>query len=181
MVVSRRLFRATTTFAMAALALAAAPARAQDPAPARRTVVTLNPLGFPFEYYSGEFERIVTGLTTVGITASYLDLSDDSYATLEGKLRFYPNEEAPKGFSVGLSAGITRLEGDEWNGTETVRSSETRPTIGVIIDYNWILGRTRRFLVGTGVGAKRILGASGDIIDVETGYPTARFQIGFLF
>lgn len=178
--VRRRLFEAAAC-ATAALALAATPSAAQDPAPARRTVITLNPLGIPFEYFSGEFERIVTGLTTVGITGSYLGISDESYATLEGKLRFYPNEEAPKGFSVGLSGGITRLEGDEWNGTENVRTSETRPTIGVIIDYNWILGRTRRFLVGTGVGAKRILGASGDIIDVNTGYPTARFQIGFLF
>lgn len=178
--VRRRLFEATTC-AMAALILAATPSRAQDPAPARRTVITLNPLGIPFEYFSGEFERIVTGLTTVGITGSYLGFDDESYATLEGKLRFYPNEEAPKGFSVGLSGGFTRLEGDEWNGTESVRTSETRPTIGVIVDYNWILGRTRRFLVGAGLGAKRILGASGDIIDVNVGYPTARFQMGFLF
>ena len=170
-----------TACTMTALYLAAAPVQAQDPVPARRTVITLNPLGIPFEYFSGEFERIVTGLTTVGITGSYLGLDDESYATLEGKLRFYPNEEAPKGFSVGLSGGITRVEGDTFNGTGTVRSSETRPTIGVIIDYNWILGKTRRFVVGTGVGAKRILGASGDIIDIETGYPTARFQIGFLF
>jgi hypothetical protein len=108
-------------------------------------------------------------------------VDDESYATLEGKVRFYPNEEAPKGFSVGLSGGLTRLTGEVYNGVDFDRTSETRPTVGVVIDYNWILGKTRRFVVGAGVGAKRILGASGDIIDVETGYPTARFQIGFLF
>jgi hypothetical protein len=178
--VRTRLFPATA-FAIAALVVASSQAYAQDAAPARRTVITLNPLGIPFEYFSGELERIMTGLTTAGITASYLGLSDDSYATLEGKLRFYPNEEAPKGFSVGLSGGITRVEGEIFNGTDIDRTSETRPTIGVIIDYNWILGKTRRFLVGAGVGAKRIIGASGDIIDVEVGYPTARFQVGFLF
>jgi len=178
--VPTRLFPAAA-FAMAALIGASSQAHAQDTAPARRTVITVNPLGIPFEYFSGEFERIMTGLTTAGITVSYLGLDDDSYATLEGKLRFYPNEEAPKGFSVGLAGGITRVEGDIYNGTDIDRTSETRPTIGVVIDYNWILGKTKRFLVGAGLGAKRIIGASGDIIDINIGYPTARFQIGFLF
>lgn len=175
-----RLFPAAA-LTIAALVAASTPAHAQDAAPARRTLITVNPLGIPFEYFSGELERILTGLTTAGITVSYLGVDDESYATLEGKVRFYPNEEAPKGFSVGLSGGLTRLTGEEYNGVDFDRTSETRPTVGVVIDYNWILGKTRRFVVGAGVGAKRILGASGDIIDVETGYPTARFQIGFLF
>ena len=158
-------------------------AAAQEPAPARRTLVTINPLGIPFEYFSGEFERVFTGLVSVGATLSYLGAIDDaSYGTAEWKLRFYPNEEAPKGFSVGMSAGLTRVTGDEFDSSGGVeRTSETRPTLGVIVDYNWILGRTRRFVVGTGVGAKRIFGLDDDFIDANIGYPTARFQVGFLF
>lgn len=178
MEVRTRLFPA---IAFAIAALAPATARSQDAAPARRAVVTINPLGIPFEYFSGEFERVLTGLTTAGLTFSYLGFDDESYSTLEGKVRFYPNEEAPKGFSVGLSAGLTRLGDDRFDGNRVVRDYETRPSVGVVVDYNWILGRTKRFLVGTGVGAKRILGTSGDLIDIDIGYPTARFQIGFLF
>ena len=84
--------------------------------------------------------------------------------------------------SVGMSAGLTRVRAEEFDGTGgRERNSETRPSLGVIVDYNWILGRTRRFVVGTGVGAKRIFGLDDDFIDANVGYPTARFQVGFLF
>ncbi len=180
--IHKRLIPAAT-LAAGLLWLAPDTSRAQDPAPARRTLVTINPLGIPFEYLSGEFERVFTGLVSAGATLSYLGIFDDaSYATAEWKLRFYPNEEAPKGFSVGMSAGLTRVTADEFDGIGgRERNSETRPTVGVIVDYNWILGRTRRFVVGTGVGAKRIFGLDEDFIDANIGYPTARFQVGFLF
>lgn len=163
------------------LLIPAAALRAQGSTQPYKSVLTLNPLGIPFEYISGEYERVVSGLVTGGLTFSYLGLSDDSYLTWEGKLRFYPNEEAPKGFSIGLSAGITRLEGERFDGTSNVDDDIIRPTIGVIIDYNWLLGRNKRFLVGAGVGGKRILGPDHDWVDLNVGYPTARFQVGFLF
>ena len=37
------------------------------------------------------------------------------------------------------------------------RESLTAPTLGIILDYNWLLGRSEHFLIGTGVGAKRVL------------------------
>lgn len=170
------------TVAFALLALVPR-AHAQSPAQPYKSVLTLNPLGIPFEYISGEYERVVNGLVTGGLTFSYLGLDDDSYLTFEGKLRFYPNEEAPKGFSLGLSAGITKLEGIRFDeaSNSNVDDDEIRPTIGVIVDYNWLLGRNKRFLVGAGVGGKRILGSDEGWIDLNIGYPTARFQVGFLF
>lgn len=172
------------TLAVGLLLVVPDTARAQDAAPARRTLVTINPLGIPFEYFAGEIERVVSGLVSVGATVSYWGVFDEaSYSTAEWKVRFYPNEEAPKGFSVGMSAGLTRVTGEVFDGSGGVeRESEILPTLGVVVDYNWILGKTRRFVVGTGVGAKRIFGGADDFIDdVSFGYPTARFQIGFLF
>lgn len=159
-----------------ATVLAAIPAAAQ--APVRRNLLSINPLGIPFEYFSGEYERNVSGLTTFGLQASYLNIDDGSYSTVEAKVRFYPNEEAPTGFSLGLATGITRVSEDRYNGTSSENVSETRPTIAVIVDYNWVLGKAKRVIVGGGVGAKRLIGSSGDFLDIETAYPTARFQIG---
>ena len=165
----------------AAILLPVATAGAQEPE--RRNVLSLNPLGIPFEYISGEYERMITGLTTFGLQGSFLSVDEGSYSTMEAKVRFYPNEEWPKGFSIGLAAGVTRVSEDRFNSNlgRDVRESETLPTAAVIVDYNWILGKAKRVIVGGGVGAKRLIGASGDFIDVNTAYPTARFQIGVRF
>lgn len=164
------------------VASAAGASRAMGQSPAAvgyRNVLSINPLGIPFEYFSVEYERALTGLTSLGLTGSYLGWGDGSYSTTEAKLRFYPNEEGPKGFSVGLSAGITRVAEERFQDSDF---SESRPTLGVIIDYNWLLGKTKRFVVGTGLGAKRIFGANDDdFSDLNLAYPTARFQIGLRF
>lgn len=170
-----------TLVAGAVLALAALPAavHAQVAGPQRRSVFSINPLGIPFEYFSAEFERSVTNLASLGVTGSWLDIGDGEYTTAEVKLRFYPNEEWPNGFSLGLAGGVTRVSETQFQAPDR---TETRPTIAVIVDYNWLIGKSERILVGVGVGAKRILGASGDDYnDVLIAYPTARFQVGLTF
>jgi hypothetical protein len=163
---------------LASLALAN-PSAAQAAAPVQRNIFSINPLGIPFEYVSAEFERMLTGLTSIGLTGSYLGWGDAAYSTLEGKLRFYPNEEGPKGFAVGLAAGVTRIAESYSNAPDR---AESRPTVAVIVDYNWILGKAKRVVVGAGLGAKRVIGADGDdFSDVLVAYPTARFQIGIRF
>lgn len=166
---------AVSALARPAQAQAPAPAPAPSPAgPAYRNLFSLNPLAIPFEYVSAEYERMASGLVSFGLAGSYFGaFSDRSYSTLEGKLRFYLNEEGPKGFSLGLGAGITRV-GD--NDTQFDDESFTRPTVSVLADYNWLLGKGDRFLVGAGVGTKRILG--GDDVSFALVYPTFRFQIG---
>lgn len=163
------------------LGLSALPAgaTAQDAGPARRNVLSLNPLGIPFEYFSAEYERQLTSLASLGLTGSYLGWGDGDYSTAEVKLRFYPNEEWPGGFSLGLSAGTTRLTEERFQEPDV---RETRPTVGVIVDYNWLLGRSKRLVVGLGVGAKRVLGArDDDFNDLSVAYPTARFQVGLRY
>jgi hypothetical protein len=53
----------------------------------------------------------------------------------------------------------------------------------VITDYNWMLGTERRFIVGTGLGAKRILASreARDRVDISRAYVTARFIVGLAF
>jgi hypothetical protein len=166
------------------VASAAGSSRVMGQAPAAvgyRNVFSVNPLGIPFEYFSAEYERALTGLTSIGLTGSYVGFIDEgSYSTIEGKLRFYPNEEGPKGFSIGMSAGITRVSVDRFDEPD---DSESKPSLGVIIDYNWLLGKTKRVVVGTGLGAKRIFGVGSDFDDddIPLAYPTARFQVGLRF
>lgn len=176
-----------TAVTLVALALSTA-AAAQSPTAAsqtirqRRTLISLNPLGLPFEYVAGELEQKVTGIATIGLAASYLGAGDASYTSLEAKLRLYPNEEAFKGFSIGIAAGLSRLSESYFGSSATgVDNSATRPTIAVITDYNWLLGKSKRVLVGAGVGAKRIFGSDSDFSDINFAYPTGRFQIGMIF
>lgn len=173
-----RLVRALPLALAAAAALLATtrPLEAQGRAPGS-VLVSVNPLGLPFKYVSGEIERKLTGLATFGGSVSFLDVDDGSYSSFEAKFRLYPNEEAFRGFSIGLGAGITRVSEDFTGGDR----SETAPTISVIADYNWLLGRSKRVLVGTGVGAKRIFGDDEDFNDISFAYPTLRFQVGVIF
>lgn len=168
---------------VAMLALGSSPVHGQATGQPRtyRQMISLNPLGIPFEYLSGEYEVRTSALTTIGVALSYLDLDPERYTTIEGKLRFYPNEETFKGFSIGLSAGVTKYSDLEFDSgfLDEQRVTETRATIGVIVDYNWLLGKSKRMLVGTGIGAKRLLreGSTG----LGAGYPTLRFQVGVMF
>jgi len=150
-----------------------------------KTLLSINPLGLPFKYVSAEIEQKMSSIATIGGSFSYLDIDDGSYLSTEAKLRLYPNEEAFKGFSIGIAGGISRVQEtvtDYTPGGE-IRSSKatTAPSIAVIADYNWLMGKTKRVLVGTGVGAKRIFGSDSDYSDINFAYPTIRFQIGVVF
>lgn len=160
------------------LAVATVPAAAQAPR-ANRTLISINPLGLPFKWISAEVEQKASQMITVGASVSYVDLFDDaSYTSFDAKFRVYPNEEAFRGFALGISGGIVRVAEDY---SDRDDRSETAPSIGVTADYNWILGKSKRVLVGTGVGAKRIFGDDDDFSDVNFAYPTFRFQVGMIF
>lgn len=169
--------------ALLALTLLPAALQAQDAVPERKTMWSLNPLGLPFEYVSTELERKLSRMATLGASLSYLGIDDNSYLSVEGKVRLYPNEEAFRGFSIGLAGGFSRLQETYYGGLDGAEEdrSTTRPTIAVLADYNWLLGKSKRILVGTGVGAKRIFGDDDFFSDINFAYPTARFQIGVLF
>lgn len=174
---------AATQLAAQGAAQPAAPA-VRDTGRSARPRVTqtaaTNPLALPFGVASAEYERAVGGrglAVGVGALTSFTrdaELPNDggsaAFQSLQLKLKYYPREDGLRGFAVGLTAGVaherelsTGIYAYE-NGAlvsrqETFRA-RTAPTLGATLDYNWFLGRNRRFLLGIGVGARRALGVS---------------------
>jgi hypothetical protein len=195
--VTRHSFRAVTVALLTATALAPTMG-AQDPrAPIYpipfRAIVGINPLGIPFDIGALEVEGVVLPGISLGVAASYSALSDDEgngegdprFASGDVKVRYYPGEIALRGFSVGLGLGVTRYSENRSVGTPAVlqREAITTPTISVLADYNFLLGARQRFVVGTGIGAKRLLAAEEDRrrADAPRAYAFLRFVLGIAF
>jgi len=163
-----------------AIALVASNAQAQTseriPIP-YRTYVAINPLGIPFDIASVELESGVASGITIGGQASYTSIDRDRYTTFDAKVHYYPGEIVLRGFSVGASVGHTRFK------TSDTTGALSYPTIGLLVDYNFMLGAAGRFVVGTGVGAKRVLAGANerDPFGVDRATFTARFVLGLAF
>ncbi len=192
-------FRAASLALLAAMVFAPA-ARAQDrgapiyPVPFR-AIVGINPLGIPFDIGAFEVEGVILPGISLGAAASYSALSDDDgngegdprFASGDVKLRYYPGEVALRGFSVGLGLGVTSYSENRNMGTPATplfeRQTVTAPTISVLADYNFLLGARQRFVVGTGIGAKRFLASEEDRdrADAPRAYAFVRFVLGIAF
>jgi hypothetical protein len=162
---------------------AAASARSQSPARIPipfRTYIAVNPLGIPFDVGSVEVESGVAQGVTVGGQGSYTSLGDDRYATIDAKARYYPSEIVLRGFSLGVSVGHTHFT---TRSNDVTRRNLDFGTIGLLLDYNWMLGMQHRFIVGSGIGAKRVLANSEarDAAGLDRAYVTARFVVGLAF
>ena len=219
--------RAAATLLAASL-LGAASARAQQaPVPARRAVTqtaSINLLGLPFGFFSGEYERAIgtSGFAVgVGGLATFTDgdyadaygntRQDGRFASLQVKFKYYPSANGLRGFAVGVTAGAASARGYENAQTgessytppgsdtayffpvySTRRLTLTRPTVGATLDYNFLIGRQRRFLIGLGLGARRVLGDRNEVRTIngvpvyrsnalDRTIPDGRLQIGFGF
>jgi len=165
------------------ITLAATQAKSQTPPLVPipyRTYVAINPLGIPFDIASAEVESGVAEGVTVGGQGSYTHLGDDRYTTFDAKVRYYPSEVVLQGFALGVSVGRTHFTTRD---TDVARRSLDFGTVGLLLDYNWMLGVRRRFIVGTGIGAKRVLANADDraAADLDHAYLTARFVVGLAF
>ena len=170
---------------------AAATARAQAPTsllyyPQRASI---NLLGIPFGYVSGEYEAFTTEEISLGGAAG---IDTDSESWLEAKVRYYPSAAGPRGIAVGLSAGLARQRAYTNDDCDFVCTDAEGPldggfTLGAFVDYSWLVGRRERFYIGTGVGAKRVFGLEdgtsddGFIEDYRKVLPILRFQTGLVF
>ncbi|HEY6220534.1 MAG TPA: hypothetical protein VIV65_10805 [Gemmatimonadaceae bacterium] len=155
-------------------------------APQWRSFLGANPLGIPFDIVSIEAETSISSAATMGVVGSYNDIDHKRYQTLDARFKYFPGEVALQGFAVGLTVGYTKFNGllkKQPFGTDSARGKLNAPTLGVLVDYNWTQGPTQRFVVGTGVGAKRVLATAEkrDPIGLDRAYLTARFVIGLLF
>lgn len=173
---------------LAALSPASAQATAQPSVrvPIRYlSFVATDPFGIAFDIGSLEVETAVAPGITVGGTASYSSVSDQRFTSFDLVGRYYPGEIVLKGFSLGLSGGYLRYSNFvccSVNGSSD-RESLSAPTVGLALDYNWMLGGEHRFIVGTGIGAKRVLTSQSerDRVGIDRAYGTARFVVGIAF
>jgi len=192
-----------------------APLRAVD-AP-YRSYVGINPLGVPAGFFNVEWERLTRNGVSVGLTFTHDDtfygdgdsfeFSSDSdgerETSAELKLRYYPSEGVNlSGLSLGTSFGVSRMHGRIYdpctqftcqNGPPPyTEATEVGPTVGVLVDYNWLIGRRKRVLIGLGLGAKRWFGDTSESEDfnfntrpqtlmIERSQATARFVVGFAY
>jgi hypothetical protein len=171
--------------ALLVLAAAALGAQATNPAPPQRipiptrTYVALNPAGVVADVGTVEIESAIAQGVTMGGVASYIDIDHRRSTTAEFKIRYYPREIVLRGFAIGGTVGYTRFS----NIVKDVRQEMSAPTLGIVLDHNWVYGREGHFVVGTGVGAKRVLAPSADRdrADVDRAVVTGRLVLGFAF
>lgn len=150
-----------------------------------RTYVAVNPLGIPFNIASAEVESAVANGITMGGAASYTAWRHDRYTTFDAKIRYYPSEVVLDGLAIGVSVSHSRYSTlvTSPTGGGDVRSGLDYNTIGLLADYNFLLGARKRFVIGTGVGAKRVLGNhDGDAVRPKSNpLVTVRFVVGLAF
>lgn len=152
-----------------------------------QTYIAINPIGVVGDIGTVELESGVAQGVTLGGVASYMNWVDDQrFTTFDFKVRYYPAEVVLRDWSVGGTIGVTRFSNvvvvDNNVGNPT-RQYLTAPTIGIIVDKNWLTGRGEHFLIGTGVGAKRVLASKSEIdrVDFYHAVFTARLVIGYAF
>ena len=169
---------------LATLAALAFGGSAQAQAPVPRSAVSFNPIGLVFAVFTGEFEHALAPSYSAGVSASHWSSAGDggvSYVSADLKVRHYPSATALRGFAVGGSAGLTRLGGrfEDEKGEE--RRNAHALSVGVLVDYNWLLGADNGFFVGAGVGAKRLFPIGISDENVIPAHPTLRLNVGFAF
>lgn len=175
------------SLALGAALAAATPALAQStpltPGQPYHQTIAINALALPFGMFSADFERAISSGITIGVGGTYVDWGDaewDRWVDLKGL--YYPSEEALKGFAVGMTLGYhSSQDNGPLFGGFNGRRKDGAATLGVVIDYNWLLGKRQRFLVGLGIGAKRVLKNVDDTSSLEQVLPSGRFSIGLAF
>ena len=172
-------FKEITVVAFACLAPGLA--SAQEPS-GKAAVISIQPISAMLTVYSGEVELAMSRSATIGVGATYwgpefID-GDFSYTSGDVKIRYYPEGRAFQGFSFGGSVGYTHLGATD----NTTSGSAGGPSIGVMLDYNWLLGAQKAFYVGLGLGGKTLFISDKDVADQATlHYPTARLSVGWAF
>jgi hypothetical protein len=169
--------------------LCATPANAQTvDIPVQSNVLAINPFGFLFQWYNIEYERAFSSTASWSVGVGKINIGDDDddeefdNTSADVRLRYYPSAEAPTKFSAGISFGYAHVNEHDRTGTTPVEREFDALSVGLDLGYSWLLGRTRQFFIGTGVGAKRLFPIGGNDDEEETyGYPTFRLSIGYAF
>lgn len=178
---------AFTALFLAAGSLLADPAAAQDSVAsdtARRTLVIVDPFSPLLEGFSGELQHAVSPSIALSVGGSVYPQSQLGYSTVNAKIRLFPQGHAPAGLAVALGVGLAAQHRDNacfsFDAACDAGGTSVLPTVGVALDYMWLLGTARRFALGVGVGLQRVLGVnSSDTI--HEFLPMGQFGVGYAF
>ena len=149
----------------------------------KAAVISIQPISAMLTVYAGEVELAMSRSATIGVGGTYWspDVIDGDFNYLSGdlKIRYYPEGHPFQGFSFGGSVGVTHLSA---SASSSSSGSATGPSIGVLLDYNWLLGAEKAFYVGLGLGAKTLFISDKSVADQATlHYPTMRLSVGWAF
>ena len=137
-------------------------------------VISGNPFLLLGEWWNVEYERKVGPEFSVGIAGSNVSFEggDTNYKSLNGIVRYYPSG-ALTGFHLGGRLGVHKGSNKEDEGHVY--------GLGVDVGYSWLLGSSRRFYVGLGIGATRFFGGDLDT-DGRVVLPSIRLiNVGYAF
>lgn len=135
--------------------------------------LSANPFGLMFQWFNCEYERTATRSNTWGASMSFFSLdSDADYVNGAAFWRYYPQGRALNGLYVGGRAGLHRVGVNGASGAFF--------GLGFELGYNWLLGRHKNFMIGTGAGATRLFG--GSLNGASLTIPTVRLvNVGVAF
>jgi len=159
-----------------------APLAAQAQAPTYKNVLSIQPIDIVLTVIAGEYERAITSATTIGIGGTHWATGDrgdkTTYNSGDVKIRYYPGGEALHGFSFGGSLGFATVSSDS-PGSQSASGA----SFGVLMEYQWLLGAKKNFVVSLGAGAKALTISSSDITSssFSAHYPTARISVGLAY
>lgn len=147
----------------------------------RKHVVSANPVTMLLgAWYNGEYERRISSVTTLGLSASRLSFGgEDTFVSANAALRYYPGGIPLKGFYLGPRVGLFRHSIYEYY-EELYESYDTGEELGLFVavgfelGYAWLLGTSEHLSISLGGGASR--GFNGQVV------PMLRFiNIGWAY
>ncbi|CAN5616680.1 hypothetical protein BH23GEM1_BH23GEM1_01030 [soil metagenome] len=152
----------------------------QPPTPrAIAGIATINPFAIIFGGFNGDVEMNVGVGTTAAVSATYFTDEDVDHKSIDFTFRYYPGEINPRGFSVGASLGY--LDQGRDRGVAGEPSEGKGIAIGFIGGYNWLLGRSERLAIATGLGAKRLFVSKDKYPGAQVAAITGRLGVGLSF
>jgi Protein of unknown function (DUF3575) len=158
----------------AVVAITAVPLLGQTTKPISQ-VISISPISLVFGVIGAEYERALGPTQSFGVSGTFYRPELFSYLSGEVKYRYYPQEKALEGFSVGVTGGLTQIG---THGTESSNESGTAASVGFALDYQWLLGPKKHFAVTLGTGARRLIPFGTKVDGSSLTLPTARISIG---
>jgi hypothetical protein len=160
------------------------PSMAQDAPAEKKNLISFNPFGAAFGWYSGEYERVITPKFSLAISGSTVSIgSDEDEVTINGvhiAPRLYPNERAASGLWFGGQFGLRQIE-ENLEIIDTTRpldelELETNTSdfivVGFEIGFTYLFGVNRNYSLSVGAGVNKYFG--DELEDVSGTLPTLR-------